>query len=92
MEKYKNIGTITDEFLHGSLIELELKYNTDDNIHLQILYRFNDFMKLSYEISLDLVKEKAIFLSHGSNGAFDKVRLDREPKFDSALENVFFAH
>lgn len=92
MEKYKSFTAITNEYLDGKLIELDMKYDKEDEIHLEILYKFNDFMKLVYEVSVDTKTEKVNFLSHGSNGSFDKVRLTRDIKFETAVSKVFFSH
>ena len=92
MEKYKSFTAITDKYLDGKLIELDVKYDQEDKIHLLVLYKFNDFMKLCYELQVNIKSQEIDFLSHGSNGAFDKVRLDRDAKFESAVSDVFFSH
>lgn len=91
MEKYKSLTTITDKYLDGKLIELDIRYNNDNEIHLEVLYQFNSFMKLCYELNVNINDKEINFLSHGSNGAFDKVRLGREENFEIAVQKLFFA-
>lgn len=91
MEKYRSFTAITNEFLDGSLVELDMKYAKSDKINIVVIYKFNDFMNLCYELEVDLTEKKVEFLSHGSNGAYDKVRLGRDMKFETAVQKILFA-
>ena len=90
MEKYRNFTNITSECLDGKLVELNLSYLDNDNLNVLVSYEVNDYFTLDYQVEVN-VKDKVVsFLSHGSHSGIDKVRLNKEPRFDNAVSDYFF--
>lgn len=90
MDKYEIISTITEKCLDGKLVGLHMDYISDRNVHILVSYKVNNFFTLDYELEVDKQENKVEFISHGSHNAFERVRLDREPSFDSAISEYLF--
>jgi hypothetical protein len=91
MDKFKSFKLITDQYLDGKLVELKADYIDENHVKLLISYECNNFFTLDYEMSVDLDSKDIHFISHGSNKAFEKIRLSNEPSFDKAVSKYFFA-
>jgi hypothetical protein len=89
MEKFRSFKSITDEYLKGKLVDLHLDYKDEDTVNILVSYECNNFFTLDYEVNVDLKKHDVEFVSHGSQKAFQRIRLDKEPEFDMAIKKIF---
>ena len=87
MDKYRSISAITKQCLNGKLVGLHMDYNNENNIHILVSYKANEYFTLDYEIEVNNENNRVEFISHGSHNTFDRVRLDREPAFDNAISH-----
>lgn len=92
MDKFKNFKSITDQYLGGKLVELNIDYQNENSVKVLVSYECNNFFTLDYEINLDIDHKDVKFISHGSSRAFEKIRLENEPSFDLAVSKFFFAN
>lgn len=92
MEKFKSFKSITDKYLGGKLVDLQMDYQDEERVNVLVSYECNNFFTLEYEIRIDLIRKNVKFLSHGSTKAFETIRLGNEPKFDNAVSEFFFSN
>lgn len=91
MEKFSCFTRLTKEYLHGTLEELQVKYDNPNVMHVNIGYEYNNYYILNYEVEIDIQHKNVCFISHRSNSGLNKVELNRESQFEDALTNYFFA-
>lgn len=92
MEKYRKFTSITEKYLNGKLVGLQVEYPNDSKVHVLVSYECNNFYTLDYELEVDTNTEEVHFLSHGSTSGYGKISLGSEPSFDGAVSELLFSH
>jgi hypothetical protein len=90
MEKYNRFAELTSQFLHGNLEKLEVDYNDDHTVTLNIFYADNNEYRFDYKITLDINHHLVEYATHVSEGYLNRVELTRESAFEKAVCNELF--
>lgn len=82
---------MTNQYLDGKLTGLIVNYVDTDKMLVSLTYKYNSYFTIDYDVEVDYSKQNVKFLYHGSSKAFEKIRLNDEPRFDKALQHYFFS-
>jgi len=90
MEKYSRLSKITNQYLHGNLNKVNLRYEKDNSLILSIEYEDTNHYWFDYEMNFSIPKATIENASHFSEGSLNKISLNRETAFEKAVYNYLF--
>lgn len=91
MEKFSSFTKITDKYLHGKLEELNLNYEDENHLQVSVRYEYNNFYWFDYLLEVNLSDHSIDFIAHHAKGSLDKVELNRESEFETAVGEYLFS-
>lgn len=89
MEKFKSLSAITNKYLNGKLSRVNLEYEDSKTLEVSIIYEYANYYELDYKMRIDLSENNVSFVSHDNEVGFNKMTLNREKEFESAVSKTF---
>ncbi len=86
MEKYKYVSKLTDEYLHGTLVRMEMDYEDGSDVVVSISYKDDHETNIDYRMKFENLSD-VHFLSHKGRDSYGKFALSRDVNFESALKD-----
>ena len=90
MEKYTTFATLTEQFLHGHLEQLDVQYQDTESVTIKILYKDGNDYLFDYELLIDIPKHIVERASHVTEGYMTQVKLHRQKAFERAICSELF--